>query len=515
MTAALDFSGADWGGLSQPLHRDPATRTMERLGVVDIGSNSVRFVVFDGAARSPAYFFNEKVMCGLGLGLAESGRLNPEGRARALTALSRFAALGRGMDLPPLSAVATAAVREAEDGPEFCAEIKKRTGINVHVIPGLEEARLASQGVLLGWPGSYGIVCDMGGASMELAALSHGEVGTRLSTLLGPLSLMGMAGGQEASNAHIAAEVARMHHEMGEPEGGRLFLVGGAWRAIARIDMERRQWPLTVIHEYRMDIEAVSATHAYIKAADHSTLRARINLSKGRLAVVPAAMQVLDELVHRFRPRDIALSAYGLREGLLYERMPRELRAADPLIESCRFAEIRDARMPGFGNTLFDFVRPLFPDADWQQLRIMRAACLLHDVNWRAHPNYRAEACLDNVTRANLGGLKHKERIFLGLALMHRYSSRRRIPRHEPLFAQLTSEARRMAEVLGRALRLGAMLWLGDHDAPGAFIWRPAQNALELVLEERAQPLWGEVADARFRALGKAMGAEARLTLRD
>lgn len=515
MGAALDISGSEWGGLSEPLARDPVTRAMERLGVIDVGSNSVRFVVFDGAARSPAYFFNEKVMCGLGKGLAETGRLNPQGRVRALTALARFAALGRGMDLPPLTAVATAAVREAEDGPAFCEEIHERTGVTVHVIPGIEEARFSAQGVLLGWPGSYGLVCDIGGVSLELAQLSHGEVEKRATTSLGPLHLRDMPGGEEAQNAFITQEIARLHEEMVSPEGGRLFLVGGAWRAIARIDMERRQWPLTVIHEYRMDIEAVVATRAYIEAADPDTLRARINLSKERLAVIPTAIRVLEELVHRFRPRDIALSAYGLREGLLYERMPRDLRAADPLIESCRFAEIRDARMPGFGSVLFDFVRPLFPDAEWQHLRIMRAACLLHDVNWRAHPDYRAEACLDNVTRANLGGLKHKERVFLGLALMHRYSSRRRVPRHEPLFALLTPDTRRAAEILGRAMRLGAMLWLGAHDAPGAFIWRPAQRELELVLESRAGPLWGEVANARFRALGDAMEADVKLTLRE
>lgn len=486
---------------------------MERLGVIDVGSNSVRFVVFDGAARSPAYFFNEKVMCGLGRGLAETGRLHPEGRKRALVALARFAALGRGMGLPPLSAVATAAVRTASDGPEFCAEVEAQTGIRIHVITGDIEAGLSAQGVLLGWPGSHGLVCDMGGVSMELAGLNRGEVGKRISAALGPLSLRSLS--PEATNARISDEIARMHEAMGAPEGGRLFLVGGAWRAFARIDMERRQWPLTVIHEYRADMEAVSATRAYVEAADMGTLGARINLSPERLAVVSPAMQVLEEFVHRFRPRDIAMSAYGLREGLLYERMPHDLRAADPLIESCRFAEARDARLPGFGDVLFDFVRPLFPDAEWQHLRIIRAACLLHDVNWRAHPDYRAEACLDNVTRANLGGLKHRERVFLGLALMHRYSSRRRSPRHEPLFALLPPESRRRAEVLGRAMRLGAMLWLGDHDAPGAFLWRRSTRELQLVLESRAQPLWGEVAESRFRALGKAMDANVRLTVRE
>ena len=104
---------------------------LTRVGVVDVGSNSVRLVVFDGISRSPAYFYNEKVLCGLGAGLAESGHLNPEGRIRALAALRRFAALTEGMGAGALTGVATAAVREARDGPEFTAEVLRETGIEL------------------------------------------------------------------------------------------------------------------------------------------------------------------------------------------------------------------------------------------------------------------------------------------------------------------------------------------------------------------------------------------------
>jgi exopolyphosphatase/guanosine-5'-triphosphate,3'-diphosphate pyrophosphatase len=515
MTEVLQTSGDDWGGLSRALAQDPVTHAMPRLGVLDVGSNSVRLVVFDGAARSPAYFYNEKIMCALGDGLAETGRLNPRGRKRALAALERFAALARGMNLPPLTAVATAAVREAADGAEFCAEVLEKTGIVLHIIPGEEEARLSAQGVLLGWPGSYGTVCDIGGSSMELADLSNGRIGARITSPLGPLKLKEVKGGQKALTAHIAATIDTLHAGMNRETGMRLFLVGGSWRAIARIDMERRNWPLTVIHEYRMDLAAVAETRAYIEKADLGALRSRLGISEERMALVPLAVQVLDELVRTFRPKDIAVSSYGIREGLLYEKMSPELRATDPLIESCRFVEAKEARLPGFGDVLFDFVRPLFPDAEWQHLRIIRAACLLHDVSWRAHPDYRAEVCFDNATRANLGGLKHEERVFLGLSLMHRYSSRREGSRYEPLFAILTPEATRYAEILGRAMRLGAMLWLGAHDAPGAFIWKPEKKTLELALEERARPLWGEVAQSRFKALAGAMGAEGSVTIRD
>ena len=181
----------------RPLFEDPSARALSRVGVVDVGSNSVRMVVFDGAARSPAYFYNEKVMAGLGKGLAETGRLNPEGAVRALAALKRFALLAEGMGISPLSVVATAAVREAEDGPAFQDQVLRETGLRIFVIDGDEEARLSAQGVLLGWPDAKGIVCDIGGNSMELARVGDGKVGKRVSTQLGPFRLQQVEGGVE------------------------------------------------------------------------------------------------------------------------------------------------------------------------------------------------------------------------------------------------------------------------------------------------------------------------------
>ncbi len=125
---APDASHPDAGLFGQPLFRDPGARALSRVGVVDVGSNSVRLVVFDGAARSPAYFYNEKIMCALGAGLSESGILNPQGRLRALNALRRFQHLAQGMGLPNLTVVATAAVRDASDGRDFVPKFNARPG---------------------------------------------------------------------------------------------------------------------------------------------------------------------------------------------------------------------------------------------------------------------------------------------------------------------------------------------------------------------------------------------------
>lgn len=500
------------GPFGRPLFADPDISALSRVGVIDVGSNSVRFVVFDGAARSPAYFYNEKIMCALGSGLSQTGRLNPEGKVRALKAMRRFAGLAEGMGIAPVSAVATAAVREAEDGAEFCETVERETGIRIYIIDGEEEARLSAQGVLLGWPGSYGLVCDIGGSSMELATLDKGTVGQRVTSALGPLKLMEIKGGRKALKSHIRDTMEDLHARMGKPEGMRLFLVGGSWRAIARIDMDRRDYPLAVLHEYRMTSRQVTATREYIKSADPEELRLRLGLSKERSVLLPHASLVLASLVRTFKPKDIAISSYGIREGMLFEEMPQSLRDRDPLIEACHFAEQKDARVPGFGDLLFGFVSPLFPRVDWQKRRLIHAACLLHDVSWRAHPDYRAEMSFENTTRANLGGLKHRERIFLGLALLHRYKNKREGTHFEPLFELLEEPEAREAEVLGKALRFGAMFWLGIENPPGELKWRPRKKTLELVLNPRAIPLFGEVAEARFTSLAAALGAEPIVT---
>lgn len=279
--------------------------------------------------------------------------------------------------------------------------------------------------------------------------------------------------------------------------------------------MYRRGYPLHVLHEYRMDKKSVSQTVKFIKSSDIEELRQACGISNARMELVPYAVDVLKRLVQTFKPKDIAISSYGIREGLLYEQMPQELRDRDPLIEACRFAEAKDARLPGFGKKLFRFVTPLFSNADAARMRLIKAACLLHDVSWRAHPDYRAETCFDNATRANLGGLKHSERVFLGLALLHRYKNKREGTRFEELEGLLSEKATLEAEVLGKALRFGSMLWMSDASADGtALEWRPRKKLLRLKLTPESVSLYGEVAEARFLSLAASLRAETEVVVK-
>ncbi len=500
----------DWGPFGRALFEDPAARALSRVGVVDVGSNSVRMVIFDGAARSPAYFFNEKVLCGLGAGLSETGRLNPKGKVRALDALRRFQTLAEGMEIAPLTVVATAAVREAEDGPDFQKEVLQETGLKLYVIDGREEARLAAQGVLLGWPRATGLVCDIGGSSMEMAVLEDGQVGRRETSPLGPLKMRDVTGGKKGRRAHIDHEVKALKEALGEVPP-RMFLVGGSWRAIAKLDILRRDYPLKVLHEHRMTPRDLSTTLKWIADSDADEIRGRAGIGSDRMALLGDASEVLAGVLRVIKPKEIFVSGYGLREGMLFEAMPQALRERDPLIEACRFAEYKDARVPGFGKALYHFVRPLFSRASADKLRLIKAACLLHDVTWRTHPDYRAEVCFDYATRANLGGLGHAERVFLGLALLHRYKNSRQGNRFAPLIELLDERQISDAEVLGRAMRFGAMFTAQRRDRMGTLRWQARKKLLVLSIGPVGRALYGEVAQSRFAALGKAIGGETQV----
>ncbi len=476
-----------------------------RFAVIDVGSNSVRLVVFDGASRSPAYFYNEKVLCGLGAGMAKSGVLNPEGKQHAMLALRRFMALLENMGLKSITCVATAAVREAADGQEFCAEVFCDLGLILHVASGAEEARLSAQGVLLGWPEAQGLVCDIGGASMELAELANGQVGGCVSAPLGPLKLQGFSGDVDA---FIRQKIATMQMST---RAARLFLVGGSWRALARLDMTRQGYPLKVLHEYTLMPEQMLETAAWAETNSPEILAQFTDTSMARLKLVPLAAKVMVHLIDLLKPESIAISSYGIREGLLFEEMPEETRKLDPLIVACRFMEKSNARFPGFGDALYNWLLPLYAGRSVAFLRLMHAACLLHDITWRSHPDYRSDVSFESVTRANMGGIDHQGRLFLALAIRSRYKSSGQ--ENQPALLLLDDKTMSEAQILGKAMRLGAMV-------SGALATTLAQTKISrdedcITLHLIKAGLAGEVVEKRLKSLAAAFDCTAILTLRN
>lgn len=431
-----------------------------RIGVIDMGSNSVRLVVFESATRTPDVFFNEKALCGLGADLASTGRLSPDGKERARAALARFSELAKGMALAGVEVVATAALRDAEDGPAFAAEIERETGFTVRIASGADEARLAAQGVMLGDPGADGVAADMGGASLELVRLSGGEVSFAETTPLGPLRLAAAAQeGVKAVDKVVAQELdAAIKRQPGLAETATLYALGGSWRAVVKAHMERTDYPMRVLHGYMIDREAAEEAAAWVAGLTTMELREIAGVSERRAKVTPLAAQVLLGLLKRLRPDVMRLSAFGLREGVLWESMPHALRAADPLIEAARELEGRHARAPGLGDEIWRFVSPVAAFHRPEDRRLAEAVCLLSDVSWRTHPDYRGSASFELVTRNVYGGVDHSDRAYMGLALLYRHKAARRGPLARLAEELLTPERIAEARALGKLLRLASAL---------------------------------------------------------
>ena len=480
--------------------------SIERLGVIDIGSNSVRLVVFDGAARSPAYFYNEKVICSLGSNLSSDNVLNVDNKNKALAALKRFVLLSKAMHVT-LIAVATAAVRNSKDGVAFCEEILQETGLNVTILTGEEEANLSAQGVLLGWPGADGLVCDLGGASLELAEISKGTVGKTISCPIGPLYLNQFYLDQKLQRDFVNSEL-RKSKKLFSRKYTNIYLVGGSWRSIARTQMEMTDYPLKVLHEYQMRIAEIKGTLTWIMRASLKDLEAKSPSSSSRLRLLPSSAIILNELIDCFQPKTLAVSSYGIREGLLHSAMNKKLREKDPLLEACRHMEASAARIPGFGLTLFNFIMPLFETSEKNFVRLIKAACFLHDVSWRAHPDYRAEVCFDNATRANLGGIDHQGRAFLAIALLYRYKSPKKNETFSKVFSILDKKDKRKAEILGKAMRFGAMLSGSTADSMGKLELDNNKKLLKLKISEKNKDLFGKVVQQRFASVALRMSYE-------
>lgn len=474
------------------------------IGVIDIGSNSIRLVVFERARRAALPMFNEKVMCGLGRGLDASGRLSEEGARSALTNLARFVRLAEAMDVTDLSLLGTAAVRDAANGAEFAAEVERRTGRPVQVLSGAEEARLSALGVVSGIVDADGLMGDLGGGSLELVALDHGRLGAHVTLPIGPLRLMDMAGG----DVHAAKPIVDKHLgsvDWLRPLAERSFYpVGGAWRTLARIHMGQTHYPLHVIQQYAVQRQQAEEMCRLVGRLGRRTLLSIGGISRRRIDILPFAALVLERLLRLTKPRDLVFSALGLREGYHYSRLSPAERRKDPLIAACSDLAATHNRFGVMGERLHAWLDPLFADDSEAQRRLRLAACLLSDIAWREHPDYRARAAT-SVLHLPLTGITHAERVWLALTIAARYGG----PEGDdlrPMQAMLPEEERQRAIAVGLAMRLGYLVSGATPVLLESTALSTRDGRLALLLPRGGAIMHGEAVQRRLEALGRAVG---------
>ncbi len=499
--------------ISTLLQRRPRTQAAaspRRTAIIDIGSNSIRLVVYDGAARLPAILFNEKVMAGLGRSLAETGTIGEESLTLATAALARFSSLAREMEVDSLRTVATAAVREARNGARLL-DIAGALGLTVELLSGEAEALAAGYGVLSGIPEADGIVGDLGGGSLELVRVVAGTVTDRVSFPLGVLRLEAIRAQGKGSLDKL---VARLLAESGwtrRGDGLPFYLVGGSWRALARLDMHLTGYPLPVIHEYAMPAATVTRLQRTIAQLGKSRIRSVPNLSSGRVATLEHAAALLGVLIKHLGSSETVASAFGLREGLLYGELSIEERREDPLIVATRDEARRSGRFPEHGDLLHDWIAPLFDDDPADQVRLRHAACLLADVGWRANPEFRAERGLEIALHGNWVGIDARGRALLAQALFTSLGGGLESP--APIGQLAPPDLLERARLWGLAMRLGQRLSGGVAGPLRRARVAVAGERLMLHLHADDAALYGEAVEKRHRALAGALGLTADIAL--
>lgn len=485
-----------------------SARASERAAVIDIGSNSIRLVIYDGLGRSPLVLFNEKVLCGLGRGLGSSGRLDPAGVALALPNLERFVGLVRAVGAARLDLVATAAVRDAADGGDFVREIERRCGVRVSILGGGDEARISALGVISGLPEASGIVGDLGGGSVELVAVAGGQVGRSDTLPLGPLRLADFADNERRLREVIDSHIARLPW-LRDHRRRDFYLVGGAWRTLAKLHMEQERYPLHVIHGYAIDRVEAQGFAEVIAHMSRKSQEKILGVSRRRLETLPLAAHLLSRLLQELDPARVVFSAFGLREGILYDLLPPEERAREPLAAACRaFARAT----PRFGIEAENFVAwtaPLFPREHARGEILRRAAALLSDTAWSEHPDYRAEAAFTRALHLPVPAIGHSERVFVATALHARYGGSAEAEILKATSCLLRDEAAADARALGLALRLGYTLSGG---APGLLLHTELAlegDSLILAVPDERPLYLGETIQRRLDALARAMQRRA------
>lgn len=475
-----------------------------RVGVIDVGSNSVRLVVYDVRGRAMQPRFNEKVLAGLGKGLGSSGKLNREGVDLALAALSRFASITRAQKVDTLYAFATAAVREGADGKEFVDRVKKETGIALRILSGSDEARYAAQGVLAGSPGVDGVAGDLGGSSLELARLTNGKYDGGSTYPLGPLAL------DTGSSFNEDKVLAKVRESLsGSPElkksGDIFFAVGGAWRTIGTLHMEITRAPLHMLQNYEMKaVDLLPILDDLMSGKKNSDLLQEV--AKRRAATIPYAAAVLKTIIEIGKFKTVMVSSYGVREGIIFDSLDARERLEDPL-DAGLDGLIADEQAAEFGHALADWASEASPYT--LNDRLSSAACRLADIGALLHPDHRADLAFDLVARAPLPGLTHKDRAALALAVASRFKKGIKNDVSDKL---LDAETAAKARALGALMRLAA-----DFSGRSAGLLKQAKltcdgDTLALKVSGPYRALVSESVERRLEQAADELGMDYSLT---
>jgi exopolyphosphatase/guanosine-5'-triphosphate,3'-diphosphate pyrophosphatase len=482
------------------------------VAVIDIGSNSVRLVVYETMARSLITIFNEKALCGLGREVQTTGLLAPDAVAKALTSLRRFRALCRVMKVGRVHAIATAACRDASNGPEFITRAERICGVRIQILSGPLEAKLSALGVVSGIHKPDGIVGDLGGGSLELIDLHGNRLRQGVTLPLGSLALQDLSHKSlKRAERIVKAELSDVT-QLKTGRGRSFYAVGGTWRALARIHIIQSGYPLGVMHGYSISAaEALDFARRLRRLVSQNMLADIEAIADARRPLLTYAALVLEHVILVAKPKTIVFSTFGVREGLLYSRLPARERAKDGLISGAQELNELLSRSARHAEELTEWTDRLARVVKLRETeedrRLRHAACLLSDIGWRVHPDYRGEQTLSLIIHGNFGSISHQGRAFVALSVFYRYAGLSE--QNEPPAAireLLPPSMVERARLLGAAFRVAHLISAARPGVLPATHFRTSGRRLMLVFEHKLVDLVADRVGSRFKQLARLVG---------
>jgi exopolyphosphatase/guanosine-5'-triphosphate,3'-diphosphate pyrophosphatase len=483
------------------------------VAVVDIGSNSVRLVVYEDLTRSPATLHNEKAICGIGRDMVTTRRLHAQGMEMALEVLARFRILADALKVSIREAVATAAARDAENGQEFIKRAEAAWGSPIRILAGEEEARLAAEGVLAGIPDADGLAADLGGGSLDIVTVKGGKMSEAHTLPYGPLRLLDLAKGNPGKARDIVDEGLAEIASLRLLEKRSLYAVGGIWRSVARVDMDQHNYPLHVLQHYEIPRSRALRLCDLLSLQSRKSLDMMRSVSKRRAELLPYGAIVLERVLLATKVDRIVVSAYGLREGLLHARLDAGERDKDPLIDFASGTNERMSRSPLHALEMIQWIQPVFADESAELRRIRLATCLFSDVGWRLHPDDRAIGTYNQVLHAPFAGADHRSRALIATAVFHRYSGDEEVPRSLVIEDLLDKQDEALALRIGLAARLAFAVSASAVGELGQTRLRLSPSKLLLDVPRRREMIAGEPVAKRLGALAAALGRKGEILI--
>jgi exopolyphosphatase/guanosine-5'-triphosphate,3'-diphosphate pyrophosphatase len=482
------------------------------VAVIDIGSNSVRLVVYEGMTRAPTPIFNEKELCGLGREVQSTGLLPRDAAEEALRALRRFRALCDTLQVKRLWVIATAASRDARNGRAFIAAAERICRVKIDVLSGSREAQLSALGVVSGIHHPDGIVGDLGGGSLECTSVRGSHIGARITLPLGGLALLDAASKSIKKAEKIVIKALRRVPHLKSMRGRSFYAVGGTWRALARLHMFQTGYPLHVMHNYVLPAKEALEFARLVHRVDPESLSRIEVIAKARRPLLPYAALVLEHLIRIGKPQDIVISVLGVREGLLFSQLNARQRKRDALIAAASDLNILRSRSPKHGQELVGwtdrFMASTGVEEDAEERRLRHAACLLADIGWRTHPDYRGVQALNVIANNGFFATDHPGRAFLALTVYFRHMGLIEEDLSPRLRELASSRMLDHARILGLAMRVA---YLVSASMPGVLPNTPLQvrrRKLTLKLTGKYRMLAGDRVYGRLKQLARLIGRE-------